>query len=193
VKPPSSPSGLTRWSMLKRRTRMDCRIKSGNDEEWGRRADEGTQPVTHAYPAPLRGEGGPPCAAGWWKGLLAHGLVMRAPEKTVDKARRLRRALSAPEARLWRRLREREPGKPIFRRQHPMGPYVLDFYCAKARLAIEIDGISHDMGDRPRRDTRRDSWLEAQGVMVVHVAAKELTNRIDEAVDAIVRMAQEML
>jgi len=57
--------------------------------------------------------------------------------------------MSVPEARLWNRLRWREPGKPIFRRQHPIGPYVVDFYCAKANLAVEIDGMSHDMGDRP--------------------------------------------
>jgi very-short-patch-repair endonuclease len=81
----------------------------------------------------------------------------------------------------------------VFRRQHPIGPHVLDFYCAKARLAIEIDGISHDMGDRPQRDIRRDAWLEARGVTVVHIAASGLTRSIDEAADAIVRMAVEML
>jgi very-short-patch-repair endonuclease len=118
---------------------------------------------------------------------------MRAPTKTINSARHLRRTLSAPEARLWIRLRERAPGKPVFRRQHPIGPYVLDFFCAKARLAIEIDGISHDMGDRPQRDLRRDAWLEARGVTVVRIAASELTRGIDEAADAIVRMAAEML
>jgi very-short-patch-repair endonuclease len=61
---------------------------------------------------------------------------MRAPKKTVSNAQRLRRALSVPEARLWSRLRARAPGKPIFRRQHPIGPFVLDFFCSKARLAI---------------------------------------------------------
>ena len=75
----------------------------------------------------------------------------------IDKARRLRRTLSAPEARLWSRLRARLPGKPIFRRQHPLGPYVLDFYCTTAHLAIEIDGISHDMGERPALDERRNA------------------------------------
>jgi very-short-patch-repair endonuclease len=70
-----------------------------------------------------------------------------------------------------------------------MGPYVLDFYCAKARLAIEIDGISHDMGDRPERDMRRDAWLEKHRVTVLRVPAAELTKGINEAVDAIVRMA----
>ena len=74
-----------------------------------------------------------------------------------------------------------------------MGPYVLDFYCAKARLAIEIDGASHDMGDRPQRDERRDAWLAKHGVTVVRISTNELTKQIDEAADAIVRMAAERL
>jgi very-short-patch-repair endonuclease len=119
--------------------------------------------------------------------------VMRAPTKTINNARRLRRILSVPETRLWNRLRERAPGKPVFRRQHPIGPYVPDFYCAKARLAIEIDGISHDMGGRPQYDIRRDAWLGARGVTVVHIAAKELTPSIDEVADAIARMAAQLL
>jgi very-short-patch-repair endonuclease len=100
------------------------------------------------------------------------GPIMRAPKETIDNARRLRRALSPPEARLWSRLRARAPGMPAFRRQHPIGPYVLDFYCAKARLAVEIDGMSHDLGDRPQRDIRRDAWLGSQGVTVMRIPAK---------------------
>jgi very-short-patch-repair endonuclease len=118
---------------------------------------------------------------------------MRAPTKTIDNAQRLRRTMSVPEARLWNRLRWREPGKPIFRRQHPIGPYVVDFFCAKANLAVEIDGMSHDMGDRPQRDERRDAWLAKHGVTVVRISASELTREIDEAADAIVRMAAERL
>ena len=115
---------------------------------------------------------------------------MRAPKKTIKQARVLRRKLSVPEVRLWSRLRERAPGKPIFRRQHPIGPYVLDFYCPQAKLAIEIDGMIHDMGSRPQRDERRDAWLMQQGVRVVRIPAAELTE-LDEAADAIVRMAAE--
>jgi very-short-patch-repair endonuclease len=116
---------------------------------------------------------------------------MRAPQQTINNARELRRTLSVPEVRLWNRLRARGPGKPVFRRQHPIGPYVLDFYCAKARLAIEIDGASHDMGDRPQRDIRRNAWLAARGITVVRIAAGELTRAIEEMADAIVRMATE--
>jgi very-short-patch-repair endonuclease len=101
--------------------------------------------------------------------------------------------LSVPEARLWSRLRRRQLGKPVFRRQHPIGPYVLDFYCAKARLAIELDGASHDMGDRPRRDIRRDQWLRKRGVTVLRIPVSELPRQIDEAADAAVRLALELL
>ncbi len=56
---------------------------------------------------------------------------MRAPKETVENARRPRRNLSPPEARLWSRLRPRALEAPVFRRQHPLGPYGIDFYCAK--------------------------------------------------------------
>jgi very-short-patch-repair endonuclease len=114
-------------------------------------------------------------------------------DESANENDRSRAPLSVPEARLWSRLRKRVSGQPVFRRQHPIGPYVLDFYCAKARLAVEVDGMSHDMGDRPQRDIRRDAWLAAHGVTVMHIAAGELTRSVDEAADAIVRMATEML
>ena len=114
---------------------------------------------------------------------------MRAPKETVETARHLRRHLSPPEARLWSRLRARIPGAPVFRRQHPIGAYVLDFYCAEARLAVEVDGIGHDMGDRPQRDLRRDAWLRAQGVSVMRIPASQVMLAIDDDVDSIARKA----
>ena len=123
----------------------------------------------------------------------AEPTTVRAPRKTLHRAQRLRRTLSAPEVMLWSRLRERASGKPVFRRQHPIGPYVLDFYCAKARLAIELDGAGHDMGDRPQHDQQRDAWLKAHGITVLRIPAGDLRGRIDETADAIVRMAADLL
>ncbi|HEY1748064.1 MAG TPA: DUF559 domain-containing protein [Xanthobacteraceae bacterium] len=70
---------------------------------------------------------------------------------------------------------------------------MLDFYCAEANLAVEIDGISHDLGDQPQRDSQRDLWLKKHGVTVIRLPARELLSDIDEAADAIVRLASEKL
>jgi very-short-patch-repair endonuclease len=82
-------------------------------------------------------------------------------------------------------LRSR-PGGLRFRRQHPIGPFILDFYCAQARLAIEIDGIAHDMGDRPARDRDRDAWLGQQGVATLRLPASAVMDDLEAVVRAIV-------
>ncbi len=84
---------------------------------------------------------------------------MDAPRPTKDRAKILRRAMSLPEVLLWRAIKARQLAGLHFRKQHPMGPYVLDFYCDAERLAVEVDGSDHDFGDRPVRDERRDAWL----------------------------------
>jgi len=110
---------------------------------------------------------------------------MPPARSTVDKARGLRRIMTPPEVRLWQILRTR-PGGLRFRRQHPCGPYVLDFYCPSARLAIEVDGIAHDMGVNPARDVRRDAWLEASGIRVMRIGAVEVMMDLDAVVRMIV-------
>ncbi len=89
----------------------------------------------------------------------------------VTIARKLRRQMSPPEVRLWVRLRE---VRPQFRRQHPLGRYVLDFYCHAAQLVVEVDGCGHSMGDAPGHDERRDAWLAAKGLTVVRIAASDV-------------------
>ena len=107
---------------------------------------------------------------------------------TVTRARTLRKTMSLPEGLLWQRLRRRAAGAR-FRRQHPLGPYVLDFYCASARLAVEIDGVSHDAGDRPNRDERRDLFLATQGLRLVRIAARDVLADPDEVADRIAGLA----
>jgi very-short-patch-repair endonuclease len=69
---------------------------------------------------------------------------------------------------------------------------VFDFYCAEARLAVEI-GMSHDLGDRPQRDANRDAWLKARGLAAMRIAASEVIRNADEAAEAIVRLATEII
>lgn len=99
--------------------------------------------------------------------------MVSAPKSTIRMARKLRRDMSLPEVLLWRILRER-PGGNKFRKQHPIGSYVLDFYCLEARLAIEIDGIVHDMGDQAERDPIRDAWLGARGIKTIRIPARDV-------------------
>ena len=93
--------------------------------------------------------------------------------------------MSPPEARLWRILRGRPNGLQ-FRRQHPLGPYVFDFFCRSAGLAIEVDGQAHDFGDRPGRDIARDQWALAQGVATLRIPASHVKSDLEAVVVMIV-------
>lgn len=109
-----------------------------------------------------------------------------------QNARRQRRALLPPEVRLWQELRK-EPHGLRFRRQHPAEPYDLDFYCAKARLCIEVDGESHARGDRPEKDERRDAWLAERGVFTLRIPAAEVMNNLDGVLQHILEAVRARL
>jgi very-short-patch-repair endonuclease len=81
--------------------------------------------------------------------------------------------MTLPEVLLWQQLRGNETGHH-WRKQHPAGSYILDFYCDAAKLCIEIDGEAHERGDRPQKDVVRDRWLAAQGVLTLRIAAVEV-------------------
>jgi very-short-patch-repair endonuclease len=98
--------------------------------------------------------------------------------------------MSLPEVLLWKELRL-QPGSYRFRRQHPVGPNVLDFCCLKARLAIEIDGIAHEMSDRPERDGRRDAMVLDAGFKTLRIPATEVLNDMDDVMNLIVRSCRE--
>jgi very-short-patch-repair endonuclease len=99
---------------------------------------------------------------------------MRAPLLTFKRARGLRREMNLPEVVLWRMLRNGRLNGLRFRRQHPIEPYILDFYCPAARIAVEIDGEGHGHPERARHDASRDSWLASQDIRVLRFAAKDV-------------------
>ena len=104
---------------------------------------------------------------------------------SVRSARKLRKSMGPPEARLWTALRQR-PGDFKFRRQHPIEGYVLDFFCHGAALAIEIDGMAHNMGDRPERDEVRDGMLMDLGIMTLRIPAIEVRDNLEAIVAMVV-------
>jgi very-short-patch-repair endonuclease len=108
-------------------------------------------------------------------------IAPKGRSRAVKSARRLRREMTLPEVILWQALRK-QPNELKFRRQHPSGPYILDFFCSDARLAIEVDGEAHDRGDRPQRDEARDAWLRATGIETLRIPAVEVLKDADAVV-----------
>ncbi|MFO6447901.1 endonuclease domain-containing protein [Erythrobacter sp. NE805] len=112
---------------------------------------------------------------------------MRKSDHNYTLARAQRKTPSLPEGLLWRELRAARGGLK-FRRQHPVGPYVLDFSCAAAKCGFEIDGMAHEMGDRPALDERRDVLLAAQEIRVKRIPASEVLADPSAVAKAMVRL-----
>lgn len=85
--------------------------------------------------------------------------------RVENAARELRRNPTEAEARLWTALRRRQMGGALFRRQHPVGRFVLDFYCASHRLCVEVDGEVHEA--QRERDAERTAVLNTAGIRVL--------------------------
>jgi very-short-patch-repair endonuclease len=113
------------------------------------------------------------------------GGVLEAKHSAFKIAKRERKSGNLPEVLVWRELRKR-PGGYKFRRHHPISKLVLDFACLGCRLAIEIDGEAHGMGDRAERDTRRDAYLRSRGFAVLRIPAKMVLSDLESAIRAIV-------
>ncbi|MBW6526942.1 endonuclease domain-containing protein [Sphingomonas sp. RHCKR7] len=116
------------------------------------------------------------------------GGAPRALRPELATARRLRREMTLPEVLLWQRVRGAAAGVK-FRRQHPLGPYVADFYCAATRTIVEVDGEAHGRGERPERDVSRDAFLRTQGYRVLHLPAAEILRDADAAAQAVAAFA----
>jgi very-short-patch-repair endonuclease len=82
----------------------------------------------------------------------------------ISHARRLRRDQTPEEREVWRALRAGRFAGFKFRRQHPLGKYVLDFYCPNARLSVELDGFAHGNPMQKEHDLERERWLAREGI-----------------------------
>ena len=91
----------------------------------------------------------------------------------VKRVRRLRRAMSVTEQILWKNVRNKNLGF-VFRRQHPVGPYVLDFYCSEANLCVELDGEQHNC----QADARRDEYLAELGIATLRIPNVEFLEHV---------------
>ena len=112
--------------------------------------------------------------------------------RTVRLARKLRSEMSLPEVVLWRELRKR-PGGFKFRRQHPAGRYVLDFYCDALRLAVEVDGAAHDSAAAQQSDAMRARFLRSRGIATTRIPAGLILDDVEPVVARIEEVCRERL
>jgi very-short-patch-repair endonuclease len=125
--------------------------------------------------------------------ICSNSLEGKLRDRTVihSRAKALRKTMSGPEVMLWTQLRGRGDDRPTFRRQHPIGSIIVDFYCPSARLAIEVDGATH-WGDADReKDEARDRWLSRQGIVVLRIPAGAVYRDLSGVVDGILWKAEE--
>ena len=108
----------------------------------------------------------------------------RAAAATQERAKILRRELTHAEQRLWQRLRGRQLNGAYFRRQHAVGPFIVDFCCVQARLVIEVDGHTH--AAQGEYDAERTRWLtDRRGYHVLRFPNAAVEHHLDAVVDSI--------
>ena len=102
-----------------------------------------------------------------------------AGEVTFQKAKSLRKDLTPAEDFLWQALRNRGIENFKFRRQHPVGPFIVDFFCNAAELVVEVDGGIHDVPKVKEYDEQRETYLKSLGLTVLRFRNEEVLMNID--------------
>jgi very-short-patch-repair endonuclease len=107
--------------------------------------------------------------------------------RNTEIARKLRKNLTDAEKYLWKRLRFKQLAGLKFRRQQPIGNYIVDFVCFERRIAIEIDGGQHAEDHKKSKDIKRDSWLRQQGFKVLRFWNNEALKNINGVLEVIMK------
>ncbi|MDR2331245.1 MAG: endonuclease domain-containing protein [Comamonas sp.] len=105
----------------------------------------------------------------------------------VQQARALRQSPTTAEQLLWRHLRNRQLAGAKFRRQHPLGPYILDFVCLEHGLVVEVDGGQHADLQAQAYDRQRSAWLQQQGLQVLRFWNHEVVQQTNEVLAQLLR------
>ncbi len=108
-------------------------------------------------------------------------------KKTKGQRRNLRNNTTEAESRLWSRLKGRQIFDYKFRRQHGIGNYIVDFYCPKVKLVIEVDGESHYSKKGIAHDLKRDEYLTSLGISVCRFNNQQIYDNLDGVLTEIVR------
>jgi very-short-patch-repair endonuclease len=109
----------------------------------------------------------------------------KSPGYIFDLCRKLRKTQTEAEELLWKRLRRKRLKGLKFRRQHPLGRYIADFYCPEARLVIELDGDVHELEDQNEYDGLRREIIEVHGIRVLRIKNEEVERTIEKVLQRI--------
>ena len=115
---------------------------------------------------------------------------IKYPKSTLKRARHLRRNMTKAETKLWSLLRGNNLGAR-FRRQVPLGPYVLDFACAKLKLAIELDGSQHFTQRGIQSDSKRERYLSECGFTTLRFTDRDVFTNTEGVLETIYRKVIE--
>jgi len=108
----------------------------------------------------------------------------------MNYAKQLRKNMTDAERALWRQLRSRQLSGHKFRRQQPIGKYIVDFVCLEKRLVIELDGGQHAEDAQAQNDSQRTAWLEQNGYRVLRFWNHEILHSIEAIKQAIFQALQ---
>lgn len=100
-------------------------------------------------------------------------------KKHIERTRELRKNMTDEEVLLWSKLRKKQMKNAQFYRQKPIGNYIVDFYCPKYKLVIELDGSQHFTDDSIAYDKERDEYLNAIGLKVLRFTNKQIHSELD--------------
>lgn len=140
-------------------------------------------------PTPLprseRGASSPLSRSAGEGGRGGEGRIPRASSEMVTRARALRQSQTSAEELLWELLRDKQLGGFKFRRQHPIGTFIADFFCREARLIVEIDGAIHAEPTQQERDHKREEILEQYDFQLIRCTNDEVLDSPDQVVERI--------
>ncbi len=108
-----------------------------------------------------------------------------AEKEIFQRARELRRNMTEAEKILWSRIRNKQINNTVFRRQHPIDIFIVDFYCHKHKLVIELDGGIHKHPDIQERDKNRSAEMEKYGLKIIRFTNNEILSDVNKVIEKI--------
>ncbi len=111
----------------------------------------------------------------------------KGSKQNLNLKRMLRSQMTPAENRLWLQLRVGQFQNLKFRRQHGIGQYIVDFFCAEKRLAIEVDGDIHAFEEQIKRDKKREDYLKNIGIQIIRYNNHDILTNIEEVMDDLFR------